>query len=106
MRDASEAFNQGVDHLKNQELEHAVEAFTEAIARDSGLAAAYNGRGAVHGLIGNMEQGIADCTEAIRLAPEEARFYRTRGLLYRDAGQEPEAKADLARSERLGFPAG
>ena len=103
MHDAIEVFNQGIDHLRNSEFEHAVEAFTEAIELDSELAIAYNGRGAVHALIGDTDQGIADCNEAIRLAPEEARFYRTRGLIYRDAGEEARAEADLAKSEELGF---
>ena len=103
MRDAIEAFSQGIEHLRNSELEHAIEALTEAIEIDSSLAMAYNGRGAIYALIGNMDQGLADCNEAIRLAPEEAKFYRTRGLVYRDAGEEAKAQADLARSEELGF---
>ena len=103
MRDAIEAFNLGIDHLQNNELEHAVVAFTEAIELDPRLAIAYNGRGAVYALIGNADKGIADCNEAIHLAPEEARFYRTRGLIYRDAGEEAKAEADLAESEKLGY---
>lgn len=103
MRDAIEAFDQGIDHLQSREFEHAVEAFTEAIELDSQLAIAYNDRGAVYALIGDTDKGIADCNEAIRLAPEEAKFYRTRGLVYRDAGDEAKAQADLAKSEELGF---
>lgn len=103
MQDAIEAFNQGIDHLRNSEFEHAVEAFTEAIELDSELAAAYNGRGAVYALIGDTDHGIADCNEAIHLDPKKAKFYRTRGLIYRDAGEEDKAEADLAKSEELGF---
>lgn len=103
MQDAFEVFNQGIDHLRNSEFEHAVEAFTEAIKLDSELSMAYNGRGAVHALVGDTDQGIADCDEAIRLAPEEAKFYRTRGLIYRDADEEAKSEADLAKSEELGF---
>jgi len=103
MQDAFEAFNQGIDHLRNGEFEHAVEAFTEAIELEPELAAAYNGRGGVYALIGDTDKAIADCNEAIRLAPEEAKFYRTRGLIYRDAGEEGRAEADLVKSEDLGF---
>jgi Flp pilus assembly protein TadD len=98
-----EAFNQGIDHLQSNELEHAVEAFTEAIQLDPELAVARNGRGAVYALIGDADKGIADCTEAIRLAPQEARFYRTRALIYREAGEQSKAHADFAKSEELGF---
>ena len=103
MRDAMEAFNQGIDHLRNNELEHAVEALTEAIKLNPELAIAYNSRGAVYALIGDADKGIADCNEAIQLVPEEATFYRTRALIYRDAGEETKAEADLAKSEELGF---
>jgi Flp pilus assembly protein TadD len=103
MRDAIEALSQGIDHLRNNEFEHAVKAFTRAVELDSELAEAYNGRGAAHGLIGDTDQGIADCSEAIRLRPGEAKFYRTRGLIYRDAGEEAKARSDLAKSEELGF---
>lgn len=106
MRDAMEAFNQGIDHLQNNELEHAIEAFTKAIDLAPELAMAYSGRGAVYALIGDADKGIVDCNEAIRLAPDEARFYRTRGLIYREAGEEAKAEADLAKSEELGFTRG
>ena len=103
MQDAIEAFDRGIDHLRNSEFDHAIEALTEAIELDSDLAIAYNGRGAVYALVGDTDQGIADCNEAIRLAPDEAKFYRTRGLIYRDAGEEAKAEADLAKFEKLGF---
>ena len=103
MRDAMEAFNQGIDHLQNNELGHALEAFTEAIELDPELAIAYNGRGAVYALIGDADKGITDCSEAIRRSPQEARFYRARGLIYKEAGEAAKAEADLIKSAELGY---
>lgn len=103
MQDAMEAFKQGLDHVRRSEFEHAVEAFTKAIELDPELAIAYDARGAVFTLMGNTDQGIADCNEAIRLAPKEAKFYRTRCLVFRDVGEQAKAEADLAKSEELGI---
>jgi len=72
MRDAIAVFNHGVHHLSNSDYGHAVEVFTEAIELDSTLARAYNGRGAVYALISDIDKGIADCTEGIRLDPRKA----------------------------------
>jgi Flp pilus assembly protein TadD len=100
---AIEIFDQGVAHLQEDELALALEAFTKAIALDQGLAVAYNGRAVVHALLGNIDRGIADCSEAIRLEPEDPKFYRTRGLIYREIGDGPNAEVDLARASQLGY---
>ncbi len=103
MPDPIEIFNQGIAHLRDHELELALEAFTTAIQLDLGLAAAYNGRAVVHALTGDWDRGVADCNEAIRLDPGEPKFYRTRGLIYREIGKKARAEADLAKAEELGF---
>jgi len=105
MPDAFEAYIQGISHLQNSELEQAIRAFTEAITLNPDFAAAYNGRGAARILAGDPKKGVSDCDEAIRIAPEEGRFYRTRGLAHKDVGNEAKANADLTKSEQLGFSA-
>ncbi|MEA1949871.1 MAG: hypothetical protein U9N87_00685, partial [Planctomycetota bacterium] len=57
----------------------------------------------VHALSGSIDKGIADCDEAIRLAPQENQFYRTRGLIYSDIDEKAKSEADLAKAEELGF---
>lgn len=103
MNDAIEIFNEGVSHFQDNQLLLAMDAFDRALQRDPGLAVAYNGRAVVHALHGEMERGIEDSSKAIDLAPEDPRFYRTRGLILREMGETGSAETDLAKAEELGY---
>jgi len=94
MQDAIEFFSQGMNHLDNNELEHAVKAFTEAIKLDAELARAYNARAVAYAMLGNLGQAIANCDEAIRLDPEEHSFHQVRNLIWREAGRAEKAEAN------------
>jgi Tfp pilus assembly protein PilF len=103
MYDAVEIFNQGVTRFQQNELQLALEAFTQAIESDPGLAVAHNGRAVVFALLGDLDRAIADSAEAIRLDPRVAHFYRTRALIYQEIGDESSAALDLDTAKQLGY---
>ena len=72
--------------------------------------AAYTGRGAAYGLLGQYERAIQDydqaiqnLDEAIRLGPQDALAYYSRGLVYEELGKSTEAELDIAKAKELGF---
>ena len=50
----------------------------------------------------NLDQVIADCSEAIRLKPDFVKAYDGRGFAYQQKGEESKAEADFAEAKRLG----
>jgi Flp pilus assembly protein TadD len=101
MSNAVELYNQGVTHLQSENKQLAKEAFAAAIDAEPEFAEAYNARAVVSALDGHYKDAISDVDEAIRLDPQDGRFYRTRGLIYREIGDEDQANQDLARSDAL-----
>jgi tetratricopeptide (TPR) repeat protein len=95
MGSAIEAFDQGVQHVQNDELQLAVEAFSQAIAQNPELAIAYHGRGIARAIWGDLDQALNDCDLAIHLNPKAAKFYHARALVFRELGDEARAQADL-----------
>ena len=93
MQEAIEAFNRGVIHLRNNGLDQAIEAFSEAIALEPTFAHAYCGRAIAHSLMGYLDLGTVGCAEAIRLDPAESSFCRARSHI--DADQSELALAEM-----------
>jgi len=62
---------------------------------------ALNNRGLAYLLLGDFQQTIADCTEAIRLKPKLAASFSTRGIAYLRTGRFAEALADANHAVRL-----
>ena len=50
------------------------------------VPSAFSNRGAAYYFLGEYEEAIADCTEAIRLDPDLALAYSNRGLAHDDLG--------------------
>jgi Flp pilus assembly protein TadD len=46
---------------------------------------------------------IQNYDEVIRLAPQNARGYRTRGRVYQAMGKSSEAARDFAKAKELGY---
>src|SRR5262245_39755134 len=65
------------------------------------VAWAYAARGAAYWGKGDFDRAIADCDEAIRLAPKYAWAYHTRGNAYRMKGDFDRAIADASEAIRL-----
>jgi tetratricopeptide (TPR) repeat protein len=53
--------------------------------------------------MGEYDKAIADYTQAIRLKPKEAVFYKNRGNAYSKKGDRAKANLDFAEAERLGY---
>ena len=47
------------------------------------------------------DAAIADFTEAIRINPNNARAYQSRGMAYEKKGETAKAKADIRKAEQL-----
>jgi len=50
-----------------------------------------------------IDKAIADYTEAIRLDPNLALAYNSRGIAYQKIGEEAKAAADFVKAKQLGF---
>ena len=50
---------------------------------------------------GDLDKAIADCSQAIRLNPDDAEAYKHRGLAYQEKGDHAKANADLKRAKEL-----
>ncbi|MCX7429197.1 MAG: tetratricopeptide repeat protein [Planctomycetia bacterium] len=59
------------------------------------------GRGWAHVIAGDLDEAIADFTEAIRLDPEHAKTYCVRGVAYARKGDYDQAIADYTEAIRL-----
>ena len=99
--EALAAFEKGVRHLAQTQLEEALEQFHSAIQLDPGFAAAYNNRGLVFRRLNETEKAIDDYTEAIRLDPEFAAAYNNRGLAYEILEEFQRAFQDFADAIRV-----
>ncbi|MFN6962374.1 MAG: tetratricopeptide repeat protein [Pyrinomonadaceae bacterium] len=68
---------------------------------DRYLADGYISRGIAYALSGRPERGVADLTKAIELAPDNARAYQARALLYGQLKKNDLAEADQRKAAEL-----
>jgi tetratricopeptide (TPR) repeat protein len=87
------AVQEGNAFAAKGEWENAIAAYNKAIQDDRGCGLAYSNRGAAYCALGHYDQGIADCTDAIRLGERAA--LRKRGLCYYKKGALDKAMRDL-----------
>ena len=82
------------------QYDKALADYDAAIRREPS-AALYRGRGQARAAVGDLEQAVADFTEALALDPQDARVRLARAGVYHDRGEFPEALADLNEALRL-----
>ncbi len=87
--DAKELNTTGVEKLKNDDLDGAMEDFNKAIEKNSEFAEAYLNRGTVFGNRGELQKALADFDKAIELDPKYVEAYYYRGFI-RDYFEEYE----------------
>ncbi|MBY0565008.1 MAG: tetratricopeptide repeat protein [Hyphomonadaceae bacterium] len=81
--------------LLNTAQANELEQLMEAIALDPGNADLWNNRCWLRAVEGEqLEYALGDCNEALRLAPGEAAFHDSRGLVHLKLGNYVEALAD------------
>ncbi len=91
----------GDECLQNDDLDGAVAAYSDAIAADPNMQAAYNNRGVALQRQGQTDKAIADFTKAIDLNAADARPHANRGWSYRTKGDLAKARTDLDEAVKL-----
>ncbi len=76
----------------------AIADFDQSIRHAPSNAIAYQDRGVVHHLQGELDRAIADFDRAIDLDPTNAFAFDNRGIAYRDRGDLERAVADFGRA--------
>lgn len=90
----------GLAHISTQQLEQALDDFSQVIALDPDESSAYFLRGAIHNeYFNNYEQALKDYEKALEIDPNEALIYADRALVYsRGLNRIDLAQADLDRA--------
>jgi len=70
---------------------------------DPDNATAYADRGITHGIVGQLDDAIADFTKALELQPDLGEAYYNRGLAYEIKGDQPKANSDFDMAKKYGF---
>lgn len=79
----------------------AVRDYTQAIERDSGIAALYHNRGTLYDQQGRADDALSDYSRSIELNPSAAESYNCRGLLYSSRKQYAQALDDFTSAISL-----
>ena len=102
-KNRAKGFNvRGLSYFSRYEFDQAIADYSQAIALDPGLTAAYSNRASAYydrgqysGSQEDFNLAIADYSAAIRLNPAEASVYSERGSAYRTSGDNDKALADF-----------
>ena len=74
--------SKGIAHMEAQQVGAALDAFTRAIERRPDFAEAWNKRATVYFLMGNFDQSLKDCDEALRRNPNHFGALAGCGAIY------------------------
>jgi tetratricopeptide (TPR) repeat protein len=75
-------FAEGVDQLRERQLEQAVDTFSRIIARKPDFAEGWNKRATVYYWLGDYEKSLADCDEVMKRNPHHFGALSGYGLIY------------------------
>jgi tetratricopeptide (TPR) repeat protein len=103
---AAEWFTKAGEYLTSGDYANAVTAYSEAIRRDSTDLNAYYCRNFAYYQIKNYDAAIADCDTVIRVAPDFADVYVSRGDSYGAKGVYHKAAADFKMGLEKGYAPG
>ncbi len=84
-------------HSQKGELAEATTAYSQALAQDETIQAAWAGRAAIAFDQGDLDAAIRDLTHAVELSDDAALYYN-RAIVYRAADRPADAVADLLRA--------
>ena len=92
----------GLERLRKNDPEGALEYFDKALEKNPQLAQAYRGRAIALERLGDYDGALAACQQAIKLEPEKtSESLLTRSSAYVKLGKSGEAVADLSQLIRL-----
>lgn len=86
--------NRGLGHMKNNQLDRAMEDFNHALRISPKYVFALDNRADVWRLKGQLDRAIADYNEVIRIDPKFASAYVNRGQAFADLKNFESARAD------------
>lgn len=93
----------GTLYTRMKDLTNAIAAYDRGLQIDSANADLLNGRCYANATLGgNTIRALADCNEAIRIAPENGFFFDSRCEVFTRLQRPEEALADCNRAVRLG----
>ena len=95
------AFHRANVRFSYDELEEAIEAYSESIHLKPNSAVTYNNRGVAYSKQDDFNLAIADYTKAIELKPDDAHAYINRGNAYSRIGKFQNAIEDYNRAIQL-----
>jgi Flp pilus assembly protein TadD len=100
---AANAYNQGVELMKNKRFAQAQSKFEQAVKLDPNFAEAYNNLAFTLRKQGsaNYQKSLDYYNKAIQLKPKLAEAYMYRGVLYTQMGRKADAQADLVLLKKL-----
>ena len=94
-------FNKGIEALKAQRYDQAVQAFTITVETIPNDYEAYNNRGIAWSQMGEQDRAIADYTRAIEINPEYYLAFLNRGIDWRKKGRIGKALTDYIDAIKL-----
>jgi len=99
--EAQDYLRKGRAAAEAEQYDEAIRQYTLAIKSgrlpQTDLAKAYYWRGSAHTKKGDLDEGVADCTRAIELAPKDPEAYYYRGDAYKTKGDLDKALADYTK---------
>jgi tetratricopeptide (TPR) repeat protein len=93
--------NRGVEVLRNNELDRAMNDYDLAIKHNPKFSLSYNNRANLWSDKGALDRAMADYNEAIRLDPKYAIAFNGRGNLWRSKGDLDHAITDYSEAVRV-----
>jgi Tfp pilus assembly protein PilF len=103
--EAEKHFYQGIEYIRQNNTNAAIEEFTKAIEIDPSYSYAYYNRALEYYRIGELERCLADYNKAMELEPDNPYWTYERGYLHLKLGYREKAIIDLEKAIELGLPA-
>ncbi len=97
-RTEEETFNQGIDYLNKYMYDEAISELTKVIQVNPNNVQAYQSRGNIYQIKGNLDQALADFNKAIEINPYDVNAYLSRGHVYQNKGNPDQALADFSKA--------
>jgi tetratricopeptide (TPR) repeat protein len=91
-------FLQGVEQMQRQELDDAIETFTDIIARKPEFAEGWNKRATAYYLAGELDRSLADCDEVMKRNPAHFGALSGYGMIYLQLGRPDRALGYFERA--------
>ena len=102
-KDAKSYVAQGVDLIKKEQYNQAIDILDKAIQADPNYALAYNYRGIAHYRSKSFDKAMADFNKAIQLNPNLAEAYNNRAYCYFHNRDYQKAEEDASKAQEMKY---